>query len=175
MTEPTTFEEVKNYLKVDSASDNALITGLITTARELAEIEADQVFILRSIELVYDDAPASIEIPYRPLYEVTKIETISEAGVKTEVSSALYDVDTAGPILPGRIKLKSGCLWPIHREFASFIITIKAGYGADAADIPRCIREAILQIIGHCYENRGTAVVPAGAAAILHKYRIHFI
>ncbi len=175
MTEPITLEEAKNYLKVDGGEDNVLISGLISTARELAEIEADQVFIIRTIELVYDDAPESIEIPYRPLYEVTKIETISEADVKTEVSSSLYNVDTSGKIFSGRIKLKSGCTWPTHRDFASFIITIKAGYGTAEEDVPSLIKQAILQIIGHLYENRGSQVIPAGAIKILEKFKIHLI
>ena len=175
MTEPITLAEAKNYLKVDSTDDDTLISNLIATAREMAEAESGQVFITRSIELVYDTAPDSIEIPYRPIQEVTKIETISEAGVKSTVSDSLYNVDVSGTILPARIRLKTGCVWPEHRDFASFIITVKAGYGDAGANVPSPIRQAILQIIGHLYENRTSQEIPAGARMLLWNYKIYVI
>lgn len=175
MTEPITLEEAKLHLKIDIVDDDALITALISTAREMAEHESGQIFITKTIELVYDSAPNSIEIPHRPLQEVMKIETVSDAGVKSEVSNTLYDVDTSGQILPGRVRLKEGCTWPDHRDFASFIITIKAGYGDTADDVPTPIKQAILQTIGHLYENRESQEIPAGASMLLHNYRLYTI
>ena len=175
MTEPITLEEAKNQCKVDTVDDDTLITNLISTAREIAEHETGQVFITRTIELIYDSAGESIEIPYRPLAEVTKIEVISDAGVKSEVSDTLYNVDLAGPVNPGRIRLKMGCTWPEHRDFASFIITIKAGYGETAASVPPKIKQAILEIIGHLYDNRESQEIPAGAKEKLSGYRLYTV
>jgi uncharacterized phiE125 gp8 family phage protein len=171
-TEPITLDEAKLHLRVDSAADNVLITALIATARLLAERYTGRVLITTVMEMVYDDADESFELPYPPLKELTKIETISDAGVITEVSSAIYDVNLSTNT-PGRVKLKNGNTWPTHRGFASFIVTFKAGYGDTAADVPDLIKQAILQTIAHLYENRSAQDMPAGAKALLASYRVY--
>ena len=180
--EPITLDEAKNHLRVDSAADNALITGLIITARLLAERHTGRVFITTILEKIYDEAGESFELPYPPLQELIKIETISDAGIKTEVSSDTYDADPSIGT-PGRVQLKNGCFWPTHRGFASFIVTFKAGYGDAGSDVPDLIRQAILQTIAHLYENRGALEgtpaarriqnLPAGVAVLLSSYKVY--
>jgi len=242
--EPITLEEAKLHLKVDSADDNTLISGLITTARELAEKETKRAFITQVWQMFFDEAPDEIEIPKPPLQSVESIKAISEVesyvdensatgqpilkvastvgftvadtviinrdgdreekliilSIQTGISLTMttnltkehtllqadvvekyilasktsYHIDTSENS-PGRIKLKSGYSWPTHRGFASFIITIKAGYGDAAADIPYSIKQAILQVIGHLYENRESQEVPDGAKSILHNYKLYTI
>lgn len=179
--EPITLDEAKNHLRVDSAEDNALITALITTARLLAERHTGRVFITTSLAMVYDEVGESFELPYPPLQELTKIETIDDAGSKTEVSTDTYDADLSTDT-PGRVKLKDGNSWPTHRGFASFIVTFKAGYGDAGSDVPELIKQAILQTIAHLYENRSAQDIPAarrvqdlpaGAAALLASYKVY--
>jgi uncharacterized phiE125 gp8 family phage protein len=147
-----TLEEAKAHLRVDSADDNALITSLISTAEDCVEKETKRTLLTQTFEFIYDDAGASIEIIKSPLQEVTKIEVIDDAGSKTLVSSTLYDVDISG--MRGRVQLRSGCSWPDHRGFASFIITVKAGYGL-AADVPSVLKQAALIALAILYEDRG--------------------
>jgi len=151
-----TLDEAKNYLRVDSADDNALITSLIESAEDLVEKFTWRTLLTKTFELVYDSVGESIEIPKSPLQEVTKIEVISDAGTKTEVSSSTYVVDITGS--RGRVMLKSGCVWPSHRGFASFIITAKAGYGDLAASVPAALKQAILAALAALYSVRGGAV-----------------
>ena len=148
-----TLDEAKNYLRVDSADDNALITMWIEAAEDEVEKLTWRTLLTTTFELIYDEVGESIEIVKSPLQEVTKIETIDDAGVKTEVSSSLYNVDTTGQ--RGRVMLKSGCVWPSHRGFASFIITAKAGYGDNATDVPAALRTAVFIALAIIYENRG--------------------
>lgn len=180
--EPITLDEAKLHLRVDSAADNALITGLITAARLLAERHTGRVFITANLTVIYDGAGESFELPYPPLQELTKIETIDDAGVKTEVSSSIYDADLSTNT-PGRVMLKDGNSWPTHRGFASFIVTFKAGYGDAGSDVPDLIKQAILQTIAHLYENRGAQEgipaarriqdLPAGVAVLLSSYKVY--
>jgi uncharacterized phiE125 gp8 family phage protein len=169
--EPVTLETAKNHLKVDSNDDNLLITALITTARQLAEKETKRAFITQTWQMYLDSAPAEIEIPKPPLQSVSSIKVIDDAGNEDEVSSTYYDVD-ASENSPGRVRLKSGCSWPSYRGFASFIIEFKAGYGDDAESIPETLRQAVLQIVGHLYDNRGSEDIPAGAKALLWSYKV---
>jgi len=163
--EPITLDEAKLHLKVDSADDNALITALITTARQLAESETKRAFITQTWEMFLDYAPAEIDIPKPPLQATgLAIKVIDAAGAETVVSATLYDVD-ASQNSPGRVKLKSGCSWPAHRNFASFVIEFKGGYGDAATDVPEALKQALFVLIGYMYENRG------GEGAV--KARIH--
>jgi uncharacterized phiE125 gp8 family phage protein len=147
-----TLDEAKAYLRVDGADDNALITALISVAEDCVEKETRRTLLTQTMELIYDDVGASIEIVKSPLQEVSKIEVIDDAGVKTTVDAAFYDVDVSG--IRGRVQLRSGCSWPDHRGFASFIITVKAGYGL-AADVPAALKQAALIALAILYEDRG--------------------
>lgn len=147
-----TLDEAKTYLRVDGADDNALITSLISVAEDCVEKETRRTLLTQTCELISDEVGESIEIIKSPLQEVTKIETIDDAGVKTIVDDDLYDVDVSG--IRGRVQLRDGCSWPDHRGFASFVITVKAGYGV-AADVPAALKQALLIALAILYENRG--------------------
>jgi uncharacterized phiE125 gp8 family phage protein len=168
-----TLDEAKNYLRVDSADDNALIGALVETAEDLVEKLTWRCLLTQTFELIYDEVGESIEITKSPLQEVTKIETIDDAGVKTTVDAGLYVVDLTGQ--RGRVMLESGCTWPTHRGFASFIITVKAGYGDIAADVPAALKQAVLAALAVLYDGRGQAdeqKVFAAISGLCAGYRI---
>lgn len=170
--EPITLDEAKLHLKVDSADDNALISVLITTARQLAERETKRAFITQTWEMYLDFAQTEIDIPKPPLQATgLSIKIIDTAGAETVVSTTLYDVD-ASENSPGRVKLKTGCSWPTHRNFASFIIEFKGGYGDDAADVPETLKQGILQLLSHLYDNRGAEEFPEGIKALFWPFKI---
>ena len=87
------------------------------------------------------------------------------------VDIARYNVDISENS-PGRIKLRSGYVWPIHRNFSSFIVEFKAGYGDAATDVPEALKETILQLIAHLYENRGAEEIPKGLKVLFWPYKI---
>ena len=170
--EPITLDEAKLHLKVDSADDNALISALITTARQLAERETKRAFITQTWEMFLDYAPPEIDIPKPPLQATSlSIKVIDEAGVESVVSATTYDVDDSENS-PGRVKLRSGCSWPNHRGFASFIIEFKAGYGDAATDVPEALKQGILQLLSHLYDNRGAEEIPKGIKAMFWPFKI---
>ena len=153
--EPVTLEEAKLHLKVDSGDDNALITALITTARELAERETKRAFITQTWEMILDVAPHIIEIPKPPLQSAgISIKVLDSVGEESLVDPDNYMID-ASQNSYGRIMPILGSTWPYHRGFASFIVEFKAGYGNAATDVPEALKQAILMVLGHLYENRG--------------------
>lgn len=174
VTEPITLDEAKTHLRVDSADDNALITALITTARQFVENYTHRTLMTIAIEKTYDVPSHSFSLPCPPLQEVTKIEVVNDAGEKTEVDSSIYNYDSSTD-LPGRVQLKDGCVWPDHREFASFIVTFKAGYGDAPANVPEMLRQAILQILAHYYENRQSEEIPKGIYTLMAPYKVYYI
>jgi uncharacterized phiE125 gp8 family phage protein len=169
--EPVTLEEAKNHLRVDTAEDNALISSLITAARDLAERATRRAFITQTWQMFFDSVTAEFEIPKPPLKSVESIKVLDEDGNETTVDSSYYDVDKAENS-PGRVKLKSGCCWPTHRGFASFIVEFKAGYGDSGSDVPELLKKGILQLIGHLYDNRGSLEIPEEIARLLFPFKV---
>jgi len=87
------------------------------------------------------------------------------------VSKERYDVER--PVKsPGRIKLRTGYNWPTHKEFASFIVEFKAGYGDAETDIPEEFIEGILQLIGHLYVNREAEKMPKGILELFFAHKV---
>ncbi len=80
------------------------------------------------------------------------------------VATERYDVDFSSGS-SGRVMLREGYNWPVHRGFASFIIEFKGGYGDAGSDVPDGLKEGIYVLLAHMYENRG------GEGAV--KARVH--
>ncbi|UCD58645.1 MAG: phage head-tail connector protein [Candidatus Hydrogenedentota bacterium] len=172
-SEPVTLTEAKNHLKVDTSDDDSLISSLITAARDLAERETRRAFITQTWQMYLDSVAAEFEIPKPPLQSVESIKVVDQDGNETTVDSSYYDVDLAQNS-PGRVKLKSGCCWPTHRGFASFIIEFKAGYGDAATDVPEALKQGLFVLMGHMYENRGSEGVVKARVHALDEARILF-
>ena len=170
--EPITIDEAKLHLRVDSGDDNALIVALITTARELAERETKRAFITQTWEMFLDVAPHIIEIPKPPLQLTgVSIKVLDSDGEESLVDPDDYMVD-ASQNSYGRIMPNLGSTWPYHRGFASFIVEFKAGYGNAATDVPAPLKQAILQLIAHLYENRESSDIPGGVKMLLWPFKI---
>lgn len=170
--EPITLEEAKNYLKIETADDNVLINALITSARQLGEKCTRRAFITQTWQAFFDSVSAEFEIPKPPLQSVESIKVLDEEGNETTVDSSYYDVDKSENS-PGRVKLKSGCCWPTHRGFASFIVEFKAGYGDAADSVPQLLKLRILQLIGHLYDNRDSQEIPEEVQRLFASFKVY--
>jgi len=172
--EPVSLEEAKNYLKVETADDDTLISSLIKSARELIERYLRKTLITQTWEMVLDDGGSMVVIPRPPLQSVTSIKTIAEDGTETVEDPEKYIVEL-GCDSPGRVMLKSGQTWSIHRGFASFIVEFVAGYGDQASDVPEALKQAILQLVAHLYENRGAEDIPLHIRTLINPYRVYWL
>jgi uncharacterized phiE125 gp8 family phage protein len=121
--------EAKAHLRVDSSDDDTLITNLIRAAREYAEDFQNRAYVVRTYELLFDDAiPETIYPPYPPLVSVSSITYVDTDGVTQTVTASVYDVDTKSE--PGRIYEAYGQSWPssIRAVNNTIAITCVAGY-----------------------------------------------
>jgi len=153
-TEPITLQEAKNHLRVDGTDDDVLIQSLITTAREYCEAFQNRAYITQTWEMTLDSFPQMpLKLPRPPLQSVSSIKYIDQNGVETLFDAANYIVDTDSE--PGRITLVPGIFWPsvILKPIGGVKIRFVAGYG-DATKVPMMVKQAILLLIGHWYENR---------------------
>jgi uncharacterized phiE125 gp8 family phage protein len=169
--EPVSLAEAKAHLRVDTTDDDSLIKSLIIAARAYCENYTGRQFITATLKLTLDGFPDALDkndlagdggyvikddailMPRPRLISVTGITYIDMAGATQTLSSSVYKVDTQRE--PGRLGLAYNQTWPIARdEINAVAITFAAGYGASANDVPQTVKQAMLLLIGHWYENR---------------------
>jgi len=145
--------------------EDDLLNSLITAARQYCEGFQRRAYISQTWHLWLDEFPnkAYIEIPLPPLQAAgvsIKYYDTSDAG--TEWPTSNYFVDAKSE--PGRIVLNYGNIWPSTalRPANGVCVTFIAGYGLLASDVPKKVKQAMLLLVSHWYENR-EAVATSGA------------
>ena len=162
VTEPVSLLEAKAYLRVDNTDEDTLIGTLITAARQWVESYLDRALILRQLVLRLDTFPVEIELPQPPLSTFGTTTAVSvtytlETGTTATLSSSEYRIDRTST--PGVLRQNYSGSWPGHlNDYNSIAVTYWAGYGHDEGDIPPAIKNAILLMVGHLFENRSAVV-----------------
>jgi uncharacterized phiE125 gp8 family phage protein len=158
------------------------LNALIKAARQHAETFTRRALISQTWDLKLDCFPTDlIRLPLPPLVSVSSINYVDANGVTPTLwAAAKYIVDApAGDYAErGRITLAYGEVFPPTRDIANAVtIEFIAGYGAAAA-VPQGIKQAMLLMIGHWYQNRESVNVgnivnemPQSANALLWDYR----
>lgn len=169
--EPVSLTEAKAHLRIDIADDDTLIGSLITAARSHLENTARPklAMINQTWEYIADSWPGgdTLELRPYPLQSVTSITYTDPDAAATVLASSNYVVDTYTQ--PGRLRLKTAANWPgtTLRELNGLAIRFVAGYGAAGSAVPIQLRQAILLLVGHWYENREPVMTTGMMAAPL--------
>jgi uncharacterized phiE125 gp8 family phage protein len=155
--EPVTLEEAKSHCRIDDNSEDFLITSLIVAAREYCESFQNRAYITQTWQLWLDSWPAGsvIPIPRPPLQSVVDVKYYDTNDTEHALAAADYFVDNKSD--PGRLILKA---WPagVLRPTNGVCVEFTAGYGDDAEAVPQKVKQAMLLLIGHWYENREAAI-----------------
>lgn len=176
--EPVSVDEAKAHLRVDGASEDALIASLILTSRLHIEAALGLALIEQGWRLVLDAWPRDgvVKIPLSPVASLTQVRVRNAAGAMEPVGAGNYVAVLVGR--PQRIVRTNGA-WPIPAVPAAGIeIEFTAGFGAAAADVPAPIRQALLLLIAHWYEHRDPfeigapqTGIPSAVSRLLNPYR----
>lgn len=154
-SEPITTAEAKLHCRVDLTDDDVPIAAWIVAAREEVERISGMALISQTLELVLPNWPIGdrIELPRPPLTSVTSVKYKDKDGNETTWDSANYlaGVDS----VPGVLVLAWNAVWPSVDLYPIEPIRIRyvAGF-ANAAAVPQSLKQAMLLLIGHWYENR---------------------
>jgi uncharacterized phiE125 gp8 family phage protein len=171
VVEPVTLAEAKSHCRIDIDTDDSLITGYITAARELCEDYLDRSLVTQQYVMRLDQFPSEIELPRPPMSgsgtttTVVVTYTLNDTGATQTLPASVYRVDRDST--PGAIRNLYGGTWPSNRDDQNSIsVTWWAGYG-DASAVPQRVKNAILMTVLELYEKRGDAQLPPGAKALL--------
>lgn len=174
--EPVGLDEAKLHCRIDITDDDELVQGLIIAARRTAEQFSNHKLITQTWDYWLDGFPGSADLvlprSFAPVQSVTHVKYFDEDDQESTFDAANYVADLKQE--PGRIRLKSGTSWPstILRVANGVQVRVVVGYGDDA-DVPQELKQAMLLMIGHWYENRELAQekrfeeIPFGARSLL--------
>lgn len=177
--EPLTVAEAKRHLRIPESisDDEQYISALISASRAYAEYYTDRQLMTATYDLTLDCWPCNdgpLYLPKAPLQSVTSIKYLEEnSGTETTWSASYYRVQTSEP---GRVSLALNQIYPnLYGVSGQIVIRFICGYGAASA-VPVGIKQAMLLLIGHWFENReevgrvGTRLEFA-AHALMQSYR----
>lgn len=179
-TEPLTYAEVKAFLRLNDDSEQTFVTTLITIARQIVEGQTWRPLISQSWALQFDKSELTLFISNINKAPIISIDTVSyydTDNVLQTLSPTLYETDIYGN--PARFRLKS--IPSVYDRMGALIVNFVCGY-TNAAAVPQAIKQAMLLIIGHLYENRsdvltGTQIneMPLASRYLLEPFRNNFI
>lgn len=149
--EPVTLAEAKLHLRVDGSDENALITSLITAARESCEYRIERTLISSGWTLTLNEFQDVIRLAMPRVISVSSISYRDTNGNNQVMSAADYELAND----PGYVVPASGVSWPsTYGGINDVTVVYTAGFGASASDVPAPIRQWILLAIGDMYANR---------------------
>lgn len=174
--EPLTLAEAKAHLRVGHAGEDALIGTLIVAARWQVEAATGLRLIEQGWSVLADNWPGAgtFELPVAPLIAVGELNVYGEDDIAAAIDPAHYVVDRYSR--PPRLVLRPDRVWVRPGRIANGIeITLTAGFGSAAGDVPVPLREAMLKLVAHWFAFRGdeqeNRSVPASVSALLAPFR----
>jgi uncharacterized phiE125 gp8 family phage protein len=201
--EPVSLAQAKAQLRVDFSDDDALIDALITAAREMCEQKMNraifnQSYVLSLDQFNYGDWRSTIpmerrnplrfsalwesmalRLPMPRLVSVTSITYLDVTGTQQTLDPTTYNADATSE--PARIVPAINLTWPTTDYYipGSVKVTYVTGSYGDGVTVNTCpasIKQAILLLVGHLYENREATSqialknIPLGVDALLSPY-----
>lgn len=167
--EPVSILEARQHLRVDFDDDDALISALIASARQSAEMLTGRQFVTARWKMVLDSFPGpslmgvpagvpftlpghAILLPKGPVQSVVAITYLDMAGVLQTMPAANYAQDLACE--PARITPVFGQIWPIPLpQIGAVSVIFDAGYGGPE-QVPEGIKSWIKLRVGSLYAHR---------------------
>lgn len=154
--EVVSLEEIRQYVQVPEASDNALLQSLRDAAVAQTQEETRRKLLTHTVRLWLDRFPrlsdqtpfgTDLVLPFPPLQTVTEITYIDSEGTEQTIDPADYLVNAANE--PGRVRLADGCQWPTPRLIGAadhpwpVKVEFTCGFGTLSTQIPATYRTIV--------------------------------
>lgn len=167
-SEPVSVADIKNQLRIDHTNEDTYLSTLVTAARSNIENIIKRKLIQQTITLTCDDFPSgNWELPFPPIAAVTQVAYRDTAGDAQTLSvPTLRNADK--PNMAAVLEEPSTG-WPgVDGDPAAVTLTITAGYGTTATNVPSEIRVAINMLAAHWYNYREAATEDAPEKIPMH-------
>lgn len=171
--------EAKAHCRVEHSDDDTMIDALVHAATDHLDGWSGimgRCLVNQTWQQDFGLWGCELRLPFPDVSSVT-ITYEDENGDTQTLSSGHYELlqDAQGNLVRYLEDFTSPSLYdntsvPVH-------VSLVAGYGAVASDVPQAIRQAALLLVGHWYENREAVAtkamppVPMAVDALLRPYR----
>ena len=152
-SEPVTLAEAKLHLAVTHTDHDALISSLITAAREQAEHRAQRSLIDQQWTLSLDAFPPEIELLMGRVTSVTSIQYVDPDGVTQSLPGAGAYLDNRSDYAQWLVPAY-GTDWPVTRDEVNAVTVVYRAGEASAANVPAGVKQWILLLVEQWYDNR---------------------
>ena len=165
-SEPVSLSEAKAALRVTDTVEDALISRLISAARQRIERSLSLGLIGASYRETFDrwgsrrQSSGAYRLRMGPLMSVTAVRVADNTGSFLTIDPSLYRVRLA--TRPGLIAPTAAGLPEAGIATGGLQIDYRCGFGETAADVPEPLRQAVLALVAHGFENRDEATAPIG-------------
>ncbi len=170
--EPVSLNDAKIHLRMipdDNTEDAAIIRPIISAAREYCENITGRALAKQTIAAYPRAGTTAVYLPRPPIISVASVTAYKKDGTAETLDPSFYDVD----LIDGAVIMKTQ---PSNMREVN---PLKIVYDAGFTKLPSLIRQAMLLLIGHWYENRESVIVGAIAnievkqttTALLNQYK----
>jgi uncharacterized phiE125 gp8 family phage protein len=165
---PAALAELKDWLGITTAQDDAPLAGVLAAALELCEDFTGRVPLTCECEEMVDPCNGWQRLTTRPIQAITALSGIELDGTRFALGSTAYELDleTDGA---GLIRVLS----PGQAE--RIAVRFTAGIAPDWASLPETLRHGVVRLAAHQHRAReaGEAgpVPPVAVAALWRPWR----
>lgn len=176
--EVVTLDEAKAQCRVVDTAEDGLIAGYILAARQYCESICGSAFMTQTLDAVFDGF-GPLTLPRYPVQSITSVTYLDTNSVSQTLDAENYFLTSS--LRPMHLITAYGQSWPdTYRQPGAVTVRFVAGYGSKPSDTPEPIRQAILMLVGHWFENRESVTsgalseAPLSTSALLAPYRIYY-
>lgn len=182
-SENVSLNEAKVHLRVTDSDSDSQISMLIKAARQDCENFTGRALASQDFELALDSFPSDkITLPVPPVEKILSIKYKDSDGIEYTLNTADYIFYNSVPavVLPDY-----GTAFPVFSAYPAGAVRVSftAGYKSASTDaslvMPEAIKQAILLLVGHYYDNReivnvgnNVTELPYGIKALLMPYKV---
>ncbi|WP_439573054.1 head-tail connector protein [Phreatobacter sp.] len=175
--EPVTPADLKAFLKLDGAEEDALIASVAMAARAHLEALTQKVFITQRWRITRDSWPASGRIAL-PIGPVTSLDRVTVDAGEGPEDLALTGLTLDGLGQPPRLAFRPRSLPVPAVPLGGIAIEVTAGFGGPD-DVPAPLVQAVRLLAAHWFENRTlvgigheVSVTPRGIEALIAPFQV---
>ncbi|MEM1299877.1 MAG: head-tail connector protein [Pseudomonadota bacterium] len=178
---PVPLAEFSTHLRLshgfnDDGVENGILEMYLRNATAVVERRTGQALISRpyTLQVACWDREGHLTLPVGPVTSIDSVRFVSPG--------SMIDLEPEDwVLLPGTTRQKltgpdGTSLWPLPRG-AVAELTFNAGYGLTWNDVPDDLRQAVLLLASHYYENRFGEIeveggLPFGVLSIVEQHRM---
>lgn len=165
---PSALAELKDWLAIATAQDDAALTDLLRTSLETCEAFTGVMPVATVCEEMLPACGGWQTLTTRPVQAITAIEAVSATGARTPIAASDYavelDADGAGRV---EVAPQAGA--------KRTAVTFTAGLAPDWDSLPETLRHGIMRLAAHQYRERDGSgagpLPPASVAALWRPWR----